>query len=183
MSLNLLCLTYTIIFLIIKNDSIIKHYQTQYLSGEWKVTQVIPLITYNKDDFNEYSSKCVGTRVDIKVWGENNFSIKIDYRCDEEHDFDQCDDSYITTALDVKVKKKDREELRKVPEVDFCSDKVFVNKTFLNTLGLNLKKDKLEGFKTNCKISWGDESLGILLVNKKEIILYCGSMLIILHRS
>lgn len=150
------------------------------ITGKWRVNDAKYLISADKDEWNKYKLRCVGELVQTR-WVDGKIEFVVSDDCDQDDDLSRCGRISITPPLDVEI-KTDNDEMFESSNLVVHSKTAYVSEGFLNTIRGNDKISSLEGHNTDCIISWGDETLKVILINEDRLILYFYSYVLILER-
>jgi hypothetical protein len=142
------------------------------LSGEWKIVDLKNIIHIDKEDLEELRKKCVGANVEI---GKSNITVKSETNCD----FKGCNEVKLT-PITLKVIDAN-EENRKYPGQEIYNGEI--GETFLKFIDYKNPERIIKAYDTNCNISWGDEPLKIIPVEKNTIIFLVGSYILKLEKA
>ncbi|MCX6180305.1 MAG: hypothetical protein NT150_00060 [Bacteroidetes bacterium] len=143
--------------------------------GKWEVD----IVSIDQKNLKELKTACIGKEVNIKTDGLKMI-IDLKSDCDSEGDLKLCDTfQLIPIKIDVF---NGNDTITKFPEVVFNAkeSKYYINKTFLKLAFGKDNVKELMAYDTNCRISWGDETLKI--VYKDDLmVMYFGAYIIQCH--
>ena len=146
--------------------------------GTWDIADRIILIKTDlteleQNEFNADYQKCLKSFAHI----DTNCIFIGNNLCE----FDTCKSSLMKNKIITLPVINDTEDTKKYPGQEIIDNNV-VGKTFLNLLDKEYSSDSLSFIVSDCKVSWGDNTLRICLINKQKIALFSGGDLIILTR-
>lgn len=142
------------------------------LFGEWKIVELKNIIHIDKEDLHELRIKCVGARVEI---GKNNITVKGEINCD----FKGCEEVELT-PIDLTVIEINEED-KKYPGQEIFKGEV--SETFLKFIDYKNPERTIMAYDVSCNISWGDEPLKIIPIDKSTIIFLVGSYILKLEKA